>query len=111
MTLPETGRSRNRVRKHRARGFTLTELLVTVAVIAILCALVGPALIGAGHKARQTRLNAQMGLGEHHNDDPDHPGTISFGYSEEAARSLYRRWANMLAHEKWADIRSATDVA
>lgn len=64
-----------------------------------------------GHKARQTRLNAQMGLGEHRDDHPDHPGTISFGYSEEAARSLYRRWANMLAHEKWADIRSATDVA
>ena len=55
MTLPETGRSRCRVRKHRAPGFTLTELLVTVAVIAILCALVGPALIGAGHKARQTK--------------------------------------------------------
>lgn len=64
-----------------------------------------------GHKARQVRLNAQMGIGKHDDSHASHPGRISFGYSEEAARNLYRRWANMLAHERWEDIRRATETA
>ncbi|MDX2277321.1 MAG: aromatic ring-hydroxylating dioxygenase subunit alpha [Hyphomonadaceae bacterium] len=61
-----------------------------------------------GHQARKTTLNAQMGIGHHSESESGHPGRISFGYSEEAARRLYQRWANMLAHETWEEIERAS---
>ena len=53
-------RSRGRALVVRARGFTLVELLVVIAVIVILIALLLPALGSAREKGRQARCQSQL---------------------------------------------------
>ncbi len=45
---------------HPARGFTIVELLVVIAVVALLLAIVLPLLAGARRKARETKAIANM---------------------------------------------------
>ena len=53
-----------------------------------------------GYKARQQKLNLQMGLGHARSDHPDYPGKTNNVYGEEAARGFYRRWAEMISQER-----------
>nr|AFW98858.1 NtdA1 [Rhodococcus sp. ZWL3NT] len=57
-----------------------------------------------GHKARSRPFNAEMGLGQTDTDNPDYPGTISYVYSEEAARGLYTQWVRMMTSPDWAAL-------
>ncbi|GAB6919786.1 aromatic ring-hydroxylating dioxygenase subunit alpha [Rhodococcus erythropolis] len=58
-----------------------------------------------GWKARQSKLNAQMGLGHEERDVHGLPGLSNDVFSETAARGFYRRWADLMAGLSWAEIR------
>jgi phenylpropionate dioxygenase-like ring-hydroxylating dioxygenase large terminal subunit len=57
-----------------------------------------------GHVAKQTPLNAQMGLGLDWDDDPNFPGRVNRVYCETAARGFYGRWAQMLSGLSWDEL-------
>ena len=57
-----------------------------------------------GHMARQQPFNAQMGLGLDRSDDPELPGRIGYVYGELAARGMYRRWAQVMGAQSWAEL-------
>jgi phenylpropionate dioxygenase-like ring-hydroxylating dioxygenase large terminal subunit len=57
-----------------------------------------------GFVARSTRFNAQMGLGHETIDDEGFPGRTNHVYAEEAARGLYRRWADLMGAKSWAEV-------
>lgn len=95
---PLTNHSRPLIPRATARGFTLVELLVTVTLIAILAALLLPALSRAKSRAGTTRcLNnlRQLGLGMKLYADSDPQGNLpgmvtpAFGLSPGS-------WANVL---------------
>ena len=51
-------------------------------------------------------LNMRMGLG-HQRFDPDLDVSASdFRMSESNHRQFYRRWAQLMAAERWADVSS-----
>ncbi len=54
----QNGRNRNR------RGFTLTELLIVMAILVLLVSLVGPRLLGAKQKADVNSVKTQIGMFE-----------------------------------------------
>jgi len=57
-----------------------------------------------GVVSRRLALNTQMGLGHEHYD-PDLAGSVSdFRISESNHRQFYRRWAELMAAESWADL-------
>jgi hypothetical protein len=53
-----------------------------------------------GYMARQRPFNIQMGIGHERYDDPQFPGKTNNVYCEMAARSFYRRWAELLSAEE-----------
>ncbi|GAB6919769.1 aromatic ring-hydroxylating dioxygenase subunit alpha [Rhodococcus erythropolis] len=59
-----------------------------------------------GHKARSRPFNAEMSLRETNTADPDWPGTISYVYSEEAARGFYAHWSRMMTAPDWAALNA-----
>ncbi len=56
-----------------------------------------------GYIARKYPANIEMGLG-HEGPHPDMPGRVNTWLGEISQRSLYRRWAEMMAAESWAEL-------
>jgi len=57
-----------------------------------------------GRVARSHPLNARMGLGHANHDLGDYPGRTNYVFGEEAARGLYRRWADLMTGKSWAEL-------
>ncbi len=59
---------------------------------------------GRGMVARRHALNYEMGLG-HERFDPDFKAWVSdHRYSESNHRQFYRRWAQLMAADRWSEI-------
>ncbi len=54
-------------------------------------------------------LIMEMGKGNEKVREDGIPGITNYIFSETAARGMYRRWADLLIHEKWEDVEKAAD--
>jgi benzene/toluene dioxygenase alpha subunit/biphenyl 2,3-dioxygenase alpha subunit len=53
-----------------------------------------------GSEARKTILNAQMGMGEAKDVNPNFPGAIWNPYAEESARGFYAHWQKLMLDDR-----------
>jgi 3-phenylpropionate/trans-cinnamate dioxygenase alpha subunit len=60
---------------------------------------------GRGAVARRYPLNYEMGLGHERYDDALGAWASAYRFSESNHRQFYQRWAQLMAAEKWAEIR------
>jgi phenylpropionate dioxygenase-like ring-hydroxylating dioxygenase large terminal subunit len=61
---------------------------------------------GRGVVARRYPLNYEMGLGHERYDDTLKAWSSDYRFSESNHRQFYQRWAQLMAAESWADIKS-----
>ncbi len=58
-----------------------------------------------GHMAGKMTLNAQMGLGQSTQKNPNYPGRVGDVYSEDAARGFYTHWMRMMTEPSWDTLK------
>lgn len=63
-----------------------------------------------GHRARNSTLCLEMGLGQEKQREDGVPGITNYIFSETAARGMYQRWADLLTSESWDEIQTKTDA-
>ena len=61
---------------------------------------------GRGAASRRIPSNFQMGMG-HETTHPDFPGRVGEFYSDINQRSMYQRWAELMAAESWGEVRDS----
>lgn len=61
-----------------------------------------------GKRARATKLVVEMGIGNEKKREDGIPGVTNYIFSETAARAMYRRWADLLACDSWAQVHERT---
>jgi phenylpropionate dioxygenase-like ring-hydroxylating dioxygenase large terminal subunit len=64
---------------------------------------------GRGVVARRHPLNYEMGLGHERWNDELRASVSDYRFSESNQRQFYRRWAQLMAAEKWAEIKNGRD--
>ncbi|MFV0526657.1 MAG: aromatic ring-hydroxylating oxygenase subunit alpha [Acidimicrobiales bacterium] len=62
---------------------------------------------GRGYMTRNDWSYIGMGLGREFTE-PDLPGELGLLISESNARAFYRRWQDLLRHDRWADLPATT---
>ena len=62
---------------------------------------------GRGAASRRVPVNFQMGMG-HETTHPDFPGRVGEFYSDINQRSMYQRWAELMAVESWGEVSDST---
>ena len=63
-----------------------------------------------GVVSRRAALNTQMGLGHERFDEHLQAWASDFRMSESNHRQFYRRWAELMAAERWAGVKRMRDA-
>ena len=88
------------------RGFTLVELMIAVAVIAVLAAILVPNFVGQAQRARESAAmdvvaNVRKGLAMYEADKGEYPSGSSWGAVRDAISEYVRLPSNL--NDTWLE--------